>query len=99
MILKLRAASRAIAFAAVLLAPALAAAQPPPVGAEVKDQKGAAVGKVEKIILGPDGRPRQVLVRVDRILRALPIEALQASGAVYVAVLTRAEIASLPPAD
>ena len=56
------------------------------------------MGKVEKIILGPDGRPRQVLVRVDRVLRTLPVEALQPSGKTYAAVLTRAEIAALPPA-
>jgi hypothetical protein len=91
----------AIALAAApVAAPALALAQAaPPVGAEVKDPKGAAVGKVEKIILGQDGRPKQVLVRVDRVLRALPVEALQASGGAYVAVLTRAEIAALPPAE
>jgi hypothetical protein len=96
---------RAAALAALLLAPtlaptmALAQPAPPPIGAEVKDPKGAVVGRVEKIILGPDGRPRQVLVRVDRVLRALPVEALQPSRGVYVVVLTRAEIAALPPAD
>ena len=90
----------ALLAAAILLAPPVARAQTvPPVGAEVRDGKGANVGKVEKIIAGPDGRPRQVLVRVDRVLRALPVEALQRSGDVYVAVLTRAEIAALPPAD
>lgn len=71
----------------------------PPVGAEVRDDKGKPVGKIEKIILGADGRPRQALVRVERVLRALPIEALQRSGGGYVAVLSRAEIAALPPAD
>lgn len=97
---------RAAAFALFLLAApaahapaAHAQAAAPTIGAEVKDQKGASVGKVERIILGPDGRPRQVLVRVDRVLRALPVEALQPSGAGYVAVLTRAEIAALPPAE
>jgi hypothetical protein len=98
---------RALLAAATLAAlqPALALAQTPPtsgappVGAEVKDDKGRAVGKVEKIILGADGRPRQALVRVDRVLRALPVEALQRQGDAYVAVLTRAEIAALPPAD
>ena len=93
------------AAALAALQPALAVAQPPaasgapPVGAEVKDDKGKAVGKVEKIIPGPDGRPKQALVRVDRVLRALPVEALQRQGDAYVAVLTRAEIAALPPAD
>ena len=97
---------RAAAFAVLLLAAAVPVQAQPPgpsqvpaIGAEVKDPKGASVGKVEKIILGPDGRPRQVLVRVDRVLRALPVEALQPTGGAYVAVLTRAEIAALPPAD
>jgi len=86
--------------AALVAVPALALAQAPlAVGAEVKDPKGEAVGRVEKIILGQDGRPRQVLVRVDRVLRALPVEALQASGGAYVAVLSRAEIAALPAAE
>jgi hypothetical protein len=98
---RMRSKSAAAAICAALaLLPALAFAQAAPaVGAEVKDPKGAAVGRVEKIILGQDGRPRQVLVRVDRVLRALPIEALQPSGGAYVAVLTRAEIAALPAAE
>ena len=95
------------AFAPVLLAAALLAAPvasfaqagAPPVGAKVKDDKGKAVGQVEKIINGPDGRPQQVLVRVDRVLRTLPVEALTASGGGYVSVLSRAEIAALPPSD
>jgi hypothetical protein len=98
----LHTAFRAAALA-VLFTASAAQAQPlpaaPPVGAEVKDSKGVMVGKVEKIILGPDGQPRQVLVRVDRVLRTLPVEALQPSGKTYAAVLTRAEIAALPPAD
>jgi hypothetical protein len=79
--------------------PARAQSAVPPIGAEVKDPKGVAVGKVERIILGPDGRPRQALVRVDRVLRALPVEALQATASAYVAILSRAEIAALPPAE
>jgi hypothetical protein len=98
--MKLRHGALALLAAAVILGPALAQAQtPPPVGAEVRDDKGKPVGKVERIILGPDGRPKQVLVRVERVLRALPIEALQRSGDAYVAVLSLAEIAALPPAD
>lgn len=93
-----RAASWAAALA-LITASAAWAQSVPPVGAEVKDSKGVVVGKVEKIILGPDGRPRQVLVRVDRVLRTLPVEAVQPSGKTYAAVLTRAEIAALPPAD
>ena len=95
----------ALALAVLIAAPpALAAAQAPPVGAppigaEVKDDKGKPVGRVERIILGPDGQPRQVLVRVDRVLRTMPVEALKPSGADYVAVLSRAEIAALPPSD
>ena len=71
----------------------------PPVGAKVKDDKGKAVGEVEKVILGPDGQPRQVLVRVDRILRTLPVEALTPASGGYVSVLSRAEVAALPPSD
>jgi rRNA processing protein Gar1 len=89
----------AIVALAVLIAapPSLAAADAPPIGAKVTDDKGKAVGRVEKIIQGPDGRPIQVLVRVDRVLRTLPVEALKLSGDSYVAVLSRAEIAALPP--
>ena len=103
--MKLRHGALALLVAAALLGPVAAFAQTssitaaPPVGAEVRDGKGANVGKVEKIVLGADGRPRQVLVRVDRVLRALPVEALQRSGEAYVAVLSQAEIAALPPAD
>jgi hypothetical protein len=103
--MKLRHGALALLAAAAILGPGLALAQAqtsqaaPPVGAEVRDDKGKPVGKVEKIILGADGRPKQALVRVDRVLRALPIEALQRSGEAYVAVLSRAEIAALPPAD
>ena len=103
--MKLRHGALALLAAAAVLVPALAQAQnasnvtPPPVGAEVRDDKGKPVGKVERIILGPDGRPKQVLVRVERVLRALPVEALQRSGGAYVAVLSLAEIAALPPAD
>lgn len=92
--------------AVLLLAasPLAAAAQPrpqaaPAVGAKVKDDKGKAVGEVEKVILGPDGQPRQVLVRVDRILRTLPVEALTPAGGGYVSVLSRAEVAALPPSE
>jgi hypothetical protein len=98
--MKLRHGALALFAAAVLLGPGLALAQAaPPVGAEVRDDKGKPVGKVERIILGADGRPKQALVRVDRVLRALPVEALQRTGDAYVAVLTRAEIAALPPAE
>jgi len=98
--MKLRHGVLALLAAAAVLAPGLALAQTaPPVGAEVRDDKGKPVGKVERIILGADGRPKQVLVRVDRVLRALPVEALQRSGVAYVAVLSQAEIAALPPAD
>jgi len=103
--MKLRHGALAVLAAAALLGPGLARAQAPstlaapPVGAEVRDDKGKPVGKVERIILDAEGRPKQALVRVDRVLRALPIEALQRSGEAYVAVLSRAEITALPPAD
>jgi len=85
--------------APVLSSLALAAlvAAAPPIGAKVTDAKGKAVGRVERIIQGPDGQPKQVLVRVDRVLRTLPVEALKPAGGGYAAVLSRAEIAALPP--
>ena len=98
--MKLRHGALVLLAAALILGPGLAHAQAaPPVGSEVKDDKGKPVGKIEKIIVGPDGRPKQVLVRVERVLRALPVEALQRSGDAYVAVLSLAEIAALPPAE
>jgi hypothetical protein len=87
------------------LAPALAASPgiaqtaASMVGAEVKDSKGKPVGRIERVIDGPDGKPAQVLVRVDRVLRTLPAEAMAPSGAGYASVLSRAEIAALPPSD
>jgi sporulation protein YlmC with PRC-barrel domain len=85
------------------LAPSARAQTPPPyarlVGAEVKDSKGKSVGRVERVINGPDGKPVQALVRVDRILRTLPMEALTSSSDSYVSVLSRAEIAALPPSE
>lgn len=103
--MKLHHGALALIAAVAILGPGAAPAQPPSgtaaptVGAEVRDDKGKPVGKIEKIISGADGRPKQALVRVERVLRALPIEALQRSGDAYVAVLSRAEIAALPPAD
>jgi hypothetical protein len=79
--------------------PAQAATASALVGARIVDDKGKAVGKIEKVISGPDGQPIQVLVRVDRILRTLPVDALVSSGAGYASVLSRAEIAALPPSD
>jgi hypothetical protein len=92
----------ALALAALIVgAPVVAQAQTaPPVGAKVKDDKGKPVGEVVKVILDPNGRPAQVLVRVDRVLRTLPLEALSPSpDGSYAAVLSRAEIAALPPSD
>ena len=95
-----RAPPRLLLIACLLALPAAALAQDaPPIGAKVKDDKGKAVGQVEKIITGRDGKPKQVLVRVDRVLRALPVEALTPSGGQYVSVLSRTELAALPPAD
>ncbi len=93
----------AIVTAALLSAPLVAgpayAQTPVRVGAKVVDSKGKAVGQVERVINGPDGRPLQVLVRVDRILRTLPADALMPAPDGYASVLSRAEIASLPPSE
>ena len=72
---------------------------PPQIGQKLKDSKGAVVGEVEKIIADTDGRPRQVLVRVMRVLRALPLDSLVRIGDSYVTVLSRAELEALPSAD
>lgn len=93
----------AIVTAALLSAPLAAvpayAQSPVRVGAKVVDFKGKAVGQVERVINGPDGQPLQVLVRVDRILRTLPADALMPAQDGYASVLSRAEIASLPPSE
>jgi hypothetical protein len=100
-----------LAALALMLTPALAAhgqtlgqtlgQTPPPrlVGAKVTDSKGKPVGQIERVISGPGGQPLQVLVRVDRILRTLPAEALTPTPAGYASVLSRAEIAALPPSE
>jgi hypothetical protein len=96
---------RATALIALVLGLSCALAASPGVaqtallGAEVRDSKGKPVGRIERVIDGPDGKPAQVLVRVDRVLRTLPAEAMVPSGAGYASVLSRAEIAALPPSD
>ena len=81
-------------------APASAAhAISPLMWAEVVDAKGKAVGRIERIINGPDGQPVQVMVRVDRILRTLPAHALTPGPKGYASVLSRAEIAALPASE
>jgi hypothetical protein len=79
--------------------PARAQTTPPLAGAKVVDSKGKPVGQIERVISGPGGQPLQVLVRVDRILRTLPAEALTPTPAGYASVLSRAEIAALPPSE
>jgi hypothetical protein len=68
-------------------------------GAKLKDARGVTVGQIEKVLTTGDGRPRQVLVRVTRIRRTLPVDALTRVGDAYVTALTRAELESLPPSD
>jgi hypothetical protein len=90
----------ALAAAFVLVgAGAYAQVKPPLVGAEVVDAKGKAVGKIEKVVSAPGGQPLQVMVRVDHVLRTLPVDALASRGARYASVLSRAEIAALPPSE
>ncbi len=85
----------------LILAPAAQAQTPAPrmVGAKVVDAKGKAVGQIERVITGPEGQPVQVLVRVDRVLRTLPANALTPAADGYASVLSRAEIAALPPSE
>jgi hypothetical protein len=88
------------AFVLCLLAGAAAAQAPAALqGAQVKDGKGKAVGRIEKVIRAADGRPQQVEVRVNRVLRTLPVAGLTPQGEGYVSVLSRAEVAALPPSN
>jgi hypothetical protein len=88
-------------------APARQTASPPPAqptanqltGAKLKDARGVTVGQIEKVISNLDGRPRQVLVRVTRVRRTLPVDALTRVGDAYVTALTRAELEALPPSN
>jgi hypothetical protein len=92
-------AAFAVAAASMSAAPAHSQAPPPLAGAKVTDSKGKPVGQIERVINGPGGQPLQVLVRVDRILRTLPAEALTPTRDGYASVLSRAEIAALPPSE
>lgn len=71
-------------------------------GQVVRDVRGAVLGRVEGVVLGSDGRPRQVLVRrggvarVGSTLKSLPVGALRAESGGLSAVLTRAEVDALP---
>ena len=87
------------ALAIALASPAYAQTAPPLAGAKVTDSKGKPVGQIERVITGPGGQPLQVLVRVDRILRTLPADALTPTPTGYASVLSRAEIAALPPSE
>jgi hypothetical protein len=71
-------------------------------GQTVRASDGAVLGRVERIVTGPDGRPRQVLVRVGGVgrvgsaVKALPVSALRAGRDGPTAALTVAEVQSLP---
>lgn len=73
-----------------------APADAPRVGEKLRDAKGLLLGQIERVIPDADGRPRQVLVRVTRVLRVLPMDGLTPSRDGYVTVLTRAELEALP---
>jgi len=86
--------------AGVMMQPSVAAAQAaPPVGSPVKDKAGATIGVVERIILGQDGRPYQLMIRQGAVLRPLLAEAVTPRGGGYVTVLSKAEFEILPAAD
>jgi len=69
------------------------------VGQKLRDEKGSALGEIEKVVSDANGRQRQVLVRVAGVLRPLPLDSLTRSGDAYVTVLSRAELEALPAAD
>lgn len=89
----------AAAVAVGLYAAPAAAQAVPPVGAIVKDKAGLTIGVVERVVLGQDGRPYQLMIRQGPVLRPLLIEAISAKGGAYVTVLSKAEFEILPTAE
>lgn len=69
-------------------------------GRTVRASDGAVLGKVERVVLGSDGAPVQVLVRPDGVrapgYRVLPSASLKPRDGELTAPLTKAEFASLP---
>lgn len=96
MIIPVLAVAALAAFA--LHAPA-SAQTAPRVGAVVKDVKGVVIGPVERVINGPDGKPRQVLIRGGRVLRPLPVDGLVLQDGAYVTPLTKAEFEILQASE
>lgn len=89
----------ALAVAVGLYAAPAAAQAVPPVGATVKDKAGVSIGVVERVVLGQDGRPYQLMIRQGPVLRPLLVEAVSAKGGGYVTVLSKAEFEILPAAE
>ncbi len=83
--------------AAQALAPGTAAGLE---GKVVTGQGGVVLGQVERVILGADGAPAQVLVRPKGLRaggpRSLSVKALKAEGAGLSAPLTKSEFDAMP---
>lgn len=93
----------AVCAAAAGLAVAAARAQPAEAleGRPVLAADGRVLGRVERVIRAPDGRPLQVLVRPAGIPaagpRSLSADALEVTPQGVRAPLTRAEFNAMPP--
>jgi hypothetical protein len=104
---------RRVLIAGVVLAAAAAAAQtlaqtlaqPRPaagdmaVGASVVDSAGAALGRIEKVIVDSEGRPQQVLIRTEggrSQLKSLPVASLRPRQSGFSVPLRKAEFDLLP---
>lgn len=71
-------------------------------GQAIRSADGDVLGRIESVVAGPDGRPRQVLVRTGGVrgvgssIKALPVAGFRTGREGPVAVLTRRELDSLP---
>ncbi len=98
----------AAALAAAPLGAARAQEAPTPAaqafeGRTVRDAKGVVLGQIDKVVLGGDGRPAQVLVRpIGRPtagVRSLAVAGLTPSGDGYATPLTKAEFEAMPTVE
>lgn len=101
-----------LVLAAALALSAPAVAQPPAAGAAVaptyegrtvRDAKGAVLGQIDKVVLGANGRPAQVLVRPagrpTAGVRSLAVAGLSADGEGFSTPLTKAEFEAMPTVE
>ncbi len=101
-----------LVLAAALALSAPAFAQPPVAGAAaaqtyegrtVRDAKGVVLGQIDKVVLGPNGRPAQVLVRPagrpTAGVRSLAVAGLAPDAEGFSTPLTKAEFEAMPTVE